>query len=529
MLKVVIADDEIRICKLIQALINWEALSMEIVGVANNGPEAITLIKKELPDILITDIRMPGCDGLALIEKVKEERSDCEIIIVSGYAHFEYAQSAIKYGVGDYLLKPINQMELHNTLIKLKKRINERQDFRDSIDKLVQKSENRKYRLQMGLMEQLLQNKAEKLTMEILHQDYNLEVKEGWFQAFITKIDGSPKDLSDSVVEAILERTQSILQSRMQSKCHVSLFYKKSLYLLGIVNYELDKAEAIKKAIKASVSQLEVEKGLYGNLEFTVAIGSKEKDACNLNQSVGDALLILKERLLEDSGRILEKRNKGYVGMDENLLKKYSKDIAHAIEILSPEEAEQVTNEMEKTIKENNLLSGQEIWELILRCGKIFLCQIKVKEREMEEKEFECLCDYYGNVSGLIGVLRSLQRRRLEELIEERDDEVTRPIRIAKQYIQKHYREPITMEIVCAYVGLSANYFSVLFKKTEGEGFAKYLIHLRMEEAKRLLRESHDSVANICNQVGYSDLKHFVRTFEKITGVKPAVYRKLYG
>ena len=77
--------------------------------------------------------------------------------------------------------------------------------------------------------------------------------------------------------------------------------------------------------------------------------------------------------------------------------------------------------------------------------------------------------------------------------------------------------------------GLSTAYFSALFKKEEGEGFARYLIGVRMEQAKLLLRETNSPVAEICKKVGYNDLKHFTRTFEKTAGVKPATYRKLYG
>jgi two-component system response regulator YesN len=80
---------------------------MEVVGTAANGMEAIELVQKWNPDILITDIRMPGCDGLQLIQAVKEYNPQLEIIIISGYAHFSYAQTAMKYGVGNYLLKPI--------------------------------------------------------------------------------------------------------------------------------------------------------------------------------------------------------------------------------------------------------------------------------------------------------------------------------------------------------------------------------------------------------------------------------------
>ena len=104
MLKVMIADDEERICQLIKALVDWESLNMEVVGIAHNGLEAAEMVESLEPHILITDIRMPGCNGLELIETVKAKNPLLEIIIISGYAHFAYAQTAIKFGVGDYLL-----------------------------------------------------------------------------------------------------------------------------------------------------------------------------------------------------------------------------------------------------------------------------------------------------------------------------------------------------------------------------------------------------------------------------------------
>ena len=90
-------------------------------------------------------------------------------------------------------------------------------------------------------------------------------------------------------------------------------------------------------------------------------------------------------------------------------------------------------------------------------------------------------------------------------------------------------RENITLEEVCAHVGFSVAYFSALFKKETGEGFAKYLMRVRMDEAKTLLRETGLSVTEICERVGYNDRKHFTQTFHKIAGVNPAEYRKLYG
>lgn len=96
MVKLVVADDEERVCRLIVALGNWEELGIKVVGTAANGIQALELIRKEKTDILITDIRMPGLNGLELIEKVREISPDIKIMIISGYANFEYAQNALK-------------------------------------------------------------------------------------------------------------------------------------------------------------------------------------------------------------------------------------------------------------------------------------------------------------------------------------------------------------------------------------------------------------------------------------------------
>jgi two-component system response regulator YesN len=95
--------------------------------------------------------------------------------------------------------------------------------------------------------------------------------------------------------------------------------------------------------------------------------------------------------------------------------------------------------------------------------------------------------------------------------------------------VRQHFAEPLTLEEVCNAIGFSISYFSVLFKKETGEGFMKYLTRIRMEEAKILLRETNLPVAQICEDVGYNDRKHFTQTFNKVVGLNPAEYRKLYG
>lgn len=102
MYKVIIADDEPKVSQLIKNLIDWEALNLEHAATAHDGYEALELIKKHNPDIVITDVRMPGYDGIELIKNAKEFNQDIDFIVVSGYQHFDYAYNAIKYGVNSY-------------------------------------------------------------------------------------------------------------------------------------------------------------------------------------------------------------------------------------------------------------------------------------------------------------------------------------------------------------------------------------------------------------------------------------------
>ena len=108
---VVIAEDEKRICSLIKALIDWDGLHLRLVGEAHDGVQALTLLQQEKVDILITDIRMPGVNGLDLTKWVNDHCNQCSVIIISGYKQFDYAYDALRMDVVDFLLKPIKKTE----------------------------------------------------------------------------------------------------------------------------------------------------------------------------------------------------------------------------------------------------------------------------------------------------------------------------------------------------------------------------------------------------------------------------------
>ncbi|UJF31917.1 response regulator [Paenibacillus hexagrammi] len=122
-LTAILADDEPNILRNLQLVIPWEQLGIDIVGTAKNGLEALELAETHSPDLIMSDIRMPLMDGITFVEKLRENNRQCEVLMVTGYQDFEYVRSLLKFGVSDYILKPINYDELESTISALADKI----------------------------------------------------------------------------------------------------------------------------------------------------------------------------------------------------------------------------------------------------------------------------------------------------------------------------------------------------------------------------------------------------------------------
>ncbi len=123
MFRVFMVDDEPSVIEGLKIMIPWEEFDFELCGEASNGQEALSKIEKLHPHLIITDICMPGINGLELIYKVQEFDSETEFVILSGYADFAYVQEAMRHKVMDYLLKPLDQEEIVSILLKIKNKL----------------------------------------------------------------------------------------------------------------------------------------------------------------------------------------------------------------------------------------------------------------------------------------------------------------------------------------------------------------------------------------------------------------------
>lgn len=529
MFKVIIADDEAHIIKLVQALVDWESLGLIVIGTASNGLEAIALVEEHKPDILITDIRMPGCNGLELIEQVKVKQENIEIIIISGYAHFEYAQSAIKFGVGDYLLKPIKRDELIQTLVKIRDKFMARTEISSQANNVHKNSKQDLTKLRNSLIQDIQQGRIGEVTGELLLNSYHFHVEEGKFQAFALKIDCEGTLNHEGAEKILYERAEEIFETILEKDCIDYLFCFEKYSGFGILHYKKDNRSLIRKGLRNALNKLEELKNLFGTYSFSLALGGSDCNTSFIPVSLKEAETVIYERLLEGTGRMLEGIPKASELPKQELLERYTKMITIAIETLDIQIAEDAVSELQSKILEIQNVRGLDLYEIVILAGNLFVSRMSVDNMNVILANFRNNCSQISKVHNLFENLRSLQKTLINDVVTNRMNESVRPIRNAKQYVRQHFAEPLTLEEVCNAIGFSVSYFSVLFKKETGEGFMKYLTRIRMEEAKILLRESNLPVSQICEDVGYNDRKHFTQTFNKVVGLNPAEYRKLYG
>lgn len=537
MLKVIIADDEDKICQLIYKLINWEEMGMSVVGIAHNGVEALELIQALTPDIAITDIRMPGFDGLEFIERAKEYNSQVQFVIISGYQHFEYAQRAIKYGVLDYLLKPVNKEELIGTLTKMKDRYLERAEQLSKEEKMILNMKNNIDKLRIGFLRGILFqriNKAKDISLEIVNKEYQFLFQEGYFQIVIAKLDGITQSYSSNL-KFLEEKVLQIIANNLKDFCYdmESLFEENIFYC--ILNYSQANKKILRKQCKTLLDEIILQKEIFENMEVTVGLGIPEDDIQTIDNSLKTAIWAYQQRLIVGTNRVIE--GDAMVSnqlANSKLFYDFNKSMNNALERLDVDSVVESLRFLKESLRNRTETSGYEVLQMAKEICNLYLIAMRnnkfpITDGDALFEKFNSEINNYGSINALFHYMTTTIIGYLEKVIDDKKQLDTKPIREAKQYIQENYMKPLTLEDVSAKVGFNTTYFCSLFKKDTGNTFLEYLYEIRMNKAKELLKETNLSIAVICEQVGYSDIKHFTKIFTKNSGLKPNEYRKLYS
>ncbi len=538
MIKVLIADDEEKVCTLIYKLVNWKDFDMEVVATAYNGIDALERIQELKPDLVITDIRMPGYDGIELIAKAKEINDAIEFIIISGYRHFEYAQSAIRYGVSDYLLKPIKKEELTATLERIRLHCRSRAEQLSAQEQLRLRIKDDTGKQREQLFVDFLSNSGEaKASIEDLNPRYCFKFVKGIFQLAAIKIDCPYENYNADSIQVLYEKIGKILDSNIRDSCYEMEIFCKDTIVYVLLNYPLENRLFLRRLLKGLMAELSVQQTVFDKVFFTLCVGRQTEEVSKLPQCLHSIQDTVFQRLVDGTGKMIDEAPavEEFIPMkQEFLLGDFRRGMSQAVELLDLQAAVAVVDALESAVPINEKTKGSVIYKLVLAAGEMFMVLIKNAQYNVEipsesYEEFKIRLSLCKSGKQLFESLNLLVATQIDFIVQQKRQADNRPIRMAKEYIQKNYMNPIGLEEISEMLGFNLSYFSALFKKETGKNFLEYLTEVRISNAKELLRETNLSITEICNKVGYLDQKHFIATFKKYAGIKPGEFRKLYS
>ncbi len=537
MYKVILADDEKKVCQLINMLVDWKDFDMEVVGVVHNGLEVLDMINKHSPDLIITDVRMPGLNGLEMIERVKQIDNTIEFIIISGYRHFDYAHTAIQFGVYDYLLKPIKKEELNSTLSKMKDKLNEKSETIFYYERLKKNIETNKAKLRKGLFTELLLKGSSNeghLSVEKINAEYQYNFKAGCFQVISLKPDRI-RNFNYNVTSVLEEKSTQLLMKNFETLCYDMGICIENNCMVCILNFSREKYKAIRKQINAVLNENLAQDVIYQQMELTIGLGNVVTELDKLKESYKRSEYALQQRLLAGTNKVLEFDKELSTSIsDSQIFYDFNQSFLTSVSNLDLEAVIRNLDILKRNLLERPETTGHEILQMTKEvCNVYLLCmrsnKILVPDSEHFIPNFSEAANDCGSVHELFKLLNKTLTESLGKVLEDKKQMNTKPIRLAKQYIESNYMKPITLDGVSSYVGFNTTYFSTVFKKETGNTFLEYLSNIRMNKSKELLKETNKNISTICEEVGYSDVKYFTRSFKKYTGLKPNEFRKLYS
>lgn len=496
MYKILVVDDEIATIRHICNIISLKCPEFQVMGTAENGKDALDILETEIPDIVITDMRMPVMDGVALLKRIKDRHPEILVVVVSGYQEFEYTKVAIKSGVCDYLLKPISPSALQNILASLKGKLN--QMYSEKRNALIKK-------LCGG-------GRVEK---EELERYFHLS--SGLYYAALVRRNGLPGRFSRKTGTEIFSGRDDMIYSygrdEMESLylCPENIVVYESFYQIvaGITDKER------KKPGSSYVTAVIKETGF--KLEKSAEVFKELYEILNQNMIIGQNQILIAEEISRGE-RETTKEEADLLSEFEGFLNR--RDIKKAKQRCGD------LFDIWKRTGRSQMYVESQVRYILLLLGRCHL---------LSETERNCewiLDDLFYNAPDLdkiwdvIGNTLFLDSRR-----EKRGGRVDTPEFFGEieNYIRENLAAPVSIQSLCQKFGISQTYLSKMFRKYMDCSFNKFLTMIRMERAKELMeQERFCYVKDIAANVGFDDQYYFSRLFTSIVGICPSDYMESF-
>lgn len=532
MFKILIVDDNPWVHEGLLKSIPWEKLGVEVAGAATDGDTALELYKKTIPDIVLTDIKMPVMNGLELSEAISRINTDTYIILMSAYDEFEYARKALEVNAKIYILKPFGKEEI---IPLVKKACNEITELRKKRRVLEEGSLYIKELLLKTLITSTLDD-PDKFLSKCSNIGLNLYGKQiivYVLRADIDEIYLDNSDYSDStnnigsnyIKQNIIEIIQSNLYENSEGIVSFTVNNNLIIGFMGF-NYPYNK-NTIKKVFMHTCKEISE---IY-KIQVAVGISNVYNSVTKAYEGYIEAVTALNYTIISQKVQVLcFSEIHPISSIHNNDLFAYQQKIEHVIKAGVTEEIKSIVEELDQVVLHTGILHHfgskdimQQFAKIPIRIlveygysvedvfGRRYIISDYINQIETFEEFKVWFTRFILSVANLINI----------DTIDNRKD-----IELAKEYINNNYSKSITLQNVSETFMFSSCYFSKLFKKEAGMTFIRYLTEVRINKAKELLNDYSLKIYDISYMVGYSNVKHFVSLFKKNMGVTPSEYRK---
>lgn len=506
-MRILIVEDEVMIREGLSKLIKTHT-SHNVIGEACNGQEGLAMAVRYRPDLVITDIRMPVMDGLQMIERFYEMGFSVRSVILSGYSEFDYAKKAIRFGVEDYLLKPLAAEDIVEVLERIQNKREEEE----------QKN--------TGTPEQYIR---ELVWGGSFPEDESRQIKQlcGFglsqhYQLYLGYIGDVPVDCEEKI-KGKLNQLKDIVS---QSVIHVvtDRTRRQLICLAGLTDSE-DGPYLLRQIVERKI--IRPYKKKEERAVWAMAETEKWED---LGKAAKKAGAMLKEAMSITDGELITSTRLEEINWKEfHFPSEISTEIKSAI---CRGGLEEIRQEGERFIRymEEGPYREAEIRQAYLKA--IYLLVDTIREIDG---------DAYSQLQSedlITKCMEALTLREIEQTYRDglavlcnpqrnREDISNYTIKRAINYIREHYQEGISLEEVSGKLGITPEYLSTLFNREMGENFSAFLRKFRISHAKRLLKGTDMKVYEVAEAVGYTDSKYFARVFKDEIGISPVDYRQM--
>lgn len=537
MYKLMIVDDEPLTREFMKRNVSLLDPRWQVTQEAMEGSEALEKLKAEAVDLIITDIKMPVMDGLELTREVSNRYPDINIAILSGYEEFDFAKEAMRYGVRDYLLKPL----VKDDLLKLL------QAAADHIE------QNRNRELALKAMESLSEESKEQVIKNFLKaviSEAYVEIKTIYpilFKLKVSLVEGEGVIMvlrinEDSLLVnstkigelSIFKLILSEISSEISGKLHnTRVFLDK--YENTVILLDSDENTDYLKQCSELFSRISNEFTKKTGLCLSCGIGEPEDDVLQLDSSYHRAYHILEYGFLYGMNSLnsyskINSEHPEHTAMVESINKI----------IRSIQSGLMDNNEMQYSLPLSKYVDCMEHFDTsaLLRFGIYLVNSIRLnipslppEKIDMAYSQLKSLCQPRKNALTKEDVL-TIYKQVLQCIAEEppasgdviNENDITAK---AKNYIYTYYSTPLSLALLAEKISVSPSYLSSLFHKSIGESYVKFLTRVRMEEAAKLLRSKPDiKIYDVSEKVGYVSVKHFSYIFKNYFNITPSEYQE---